>query len=273
MSSIPDLRDKYRPRHFRQLAQGLPDPTIRAITMALASGRLPQAFLLRGQYGCSKTTVARLLGLRAVCLRQELHPYEPCGQCEHCRSVRRDPRCAGWEGYCEYDVQSQSPRELIDRIMDQIIYNKAGGKIMPHRVVALDEFHRLPVRDQEKFVKVIEDGAAMYRVLFVICAAPGSELCPAIQQRCTLRPIRPPAMVQGIHHVRTIARAEGRTLNSADAKLLVATANRVPRVYLDLLQDSIILSGDSRIVTREVVLHVCEMSGSMGYGAVKGEEQ
>lgn len=254
-----DLREKYRPRFFRHLAQGLSDPSIRAITMAVAQKRLPHALLLQGQYGCAKTTVARLLGLRAACLRQELHPFEPCGTCDDCRIVRRNPRSVGWEGYCEYDVQRMSPKELIDRIMREIIYGKAGGKITPQRVVTLDEFHRLGLRDQEKFVKVIEDGAAQCKVLFVLCAAPGAEICEAIAQRCTLRPLVAPTAEQSISHIGRIARAEGRLLQPAEAKLLVAMAGCVPRVYLGLLQDAILLSDDSRVLSRDVVMAACEM--------------
>ena len=259
VQTLQDLRVKYRPHRFRHLAQGLSDPIIRSITLALAQGRKLQALLLRGGYGEGKTTIARLLGQRAACLRQQLHPYEPCGSCDGCRAVRKNPRSSDWEGYSEFDVQSASPRDMIDRIMNCIPYCKQGGTIMPQRVATLDEFHRLGIKDQEKFVKIIEDFGPRYDALFVICVSADASVCPAIAQRCTQRRLRPPSLQRCAEHLRLIARAEGHMLAPDDAELLAASASCVPRVYLDLLQDAIVLADNGSTLSRDSVLMACQL--------------
>ena len=259
MNDSLDLRSKYRPRKFRHLVQGLTDPTIRAITSALTQRITLQAILVRGAYGGGKTTTARLLGQRAACTCQELHAFEPCGNCDGCLWVMAHPRSADGWGYSEFDVQNVSPREMITRIMSEILYSKYGGRIMSQRVVTLDEFHRLPLRDQEKFVKVIEDAARQYNTLFVLCVAPDATICPAISQRCAVRPLRLPSIQECILHLRLIARAEGRLLAHEDADLLAATAGAVPRAYLGLLQDAILFSNDGTTVTREGVITACDL--------------
>ncbi len=256
---IRDLRVKYRPRRFRHLAQGLFDPTVRSITLTLKQRRELQALLLRGGYGEGKTTLARLLGARAACLRQRLHPFEPCGSCDGCQAVRRHPRDSDLQGYSEFDAQSASPREMINRIMDSIPFSKSGGNIMPQRVATLDEFHRLPGKDQEKFVKVIEDMGARYHTLFVLCVSSDANVCPAIVQRCTQRRLRAPSVEKASRHLRVIARAEGYFLTNEHARLLAASARCVPRVYVDLLQDALIHTAEPHTVTREGVVTACEM--------------
>jgi len=253
-----DLRAKYRPQKFRQLAQGLSDPVISTITKSLQQRVNLQAIMLRGPYGSGKTTIARILGQRACCRQQHLHDYEPCRRCDGCRAVEREPRSADWDGYSEYDTQSLSPRETIDRIMANIPFRKQGGKIMPQRVVTLDEFHRLAQIHQEKFVKIIEDYSQLYKTLFVLCVASDANICQAISQRCTHRRIANPPLARAVRHISIVARAEGRTLNKQEAELLVATADCTPRVYLGLLQDAMILS-QSQIISQESVIAACNM--------------
>jgi len=264
MKDSLDLRSKYRPAKFRHLVQGLHDPTIMAITTGLARRIRLQAMLLRGPYGDGKTTTARLLGQRAACTRQELHAFEPCGGCEGCQSVMTHPCDSEYWGYTELDAQSASPRDMIARIMADICYAKSGGRIMSQRVVTLDEFHRLPPKDQEKFVKVIEDKGREHNTLFILCVAPDATICPAISQRCAQRRLRLPSIKECIQHLRLIARAEGRVLTHEDADLLASTAGAVPRAYLGLLQDAILFSSNDRIVTRESVITACDMLCSNG---------
>lgn len=254
-----DLRVKYRPRQFRHLVQGLSDPVIQSITLPLSQGRRLQHLGLRGPFGSGKTSLARLLGQRAVCNNQHLHPYEPCGKCSGCQAAWENPLGSDWGGYSEFDVQSASPRDMIKRIKSEVMYRKEGGKIMPQRVVTLDEFHRLPIKDQEKFVKVIEDYGARFCTLFIICVAEDAKICPAISQRCTPRRIVLPSLARSRFHIRAIARAEGYILTPDDAELLAATARRVPRVYLGLLQDAIVFSHGETTVTRQAVTLACDL--------------
>ena len=254
-----DLRAKYRPRRFRHLAQGLDDPAIKSITTALATNRLPTAFLLKGGYGSGKTSIGRLVGQRAICLNQKRHAFEPCAACSSCEAVMTTPRGCTFEGYNEFDVQSAMPRELIKGILDNIPYRKTSGRHVRERVVLLDEFHRLNQKEQEKFVKIIEDFAPRFRCLFILCAADDAKICPAIAQRCTVRRLVLPSVDRCTRHLQVIARAEGHRLFQAEAELLATAAGCVPRLYLNVLQDALLFSGSDDEVSRQAVLDACNM--------------
>ena len=263
-NGMMDLRVKYRPKKFHDMAQGLSDPTIRAITMAFGQDRKLQALLLQGPYGSGKTSIARIIGQRNSCLEKAIHAYEPCGTCEHCIGIQHDPRAACWHGYSEFDVQTAPPSELISKIRRGSLYSG------PRRTVALDEFHRLRLQDQERFVKVIEDLSADRGILFVLCVAADAKLCRAIAQRCSRRRITLPSLERAGLHIQAVAQAEGEVVSTDDASLIADMAQCVPRDYIGILQDAFIISDGSAALSQAAIHEACASSSQIPSTSTSG---
>ena len=59
-SSNDDFRTKYRPRRYDQLWQGLDYPTIKRLRREEELVRYPRGMIFVGDYGCGKTSAARI---------------------------------------------------------------------------------------------------------------------------------------------------------------------------------------------------------------------
>src|SRR5580693_1905948 len=80
------LARKYRPTTFAQLIGQ--EAVVRTLTNAIATGRLPHAWMLTGVRGIGKTTTARIIARALNCTGPDGKggpTVTPCGQCDSCR--------------------------------------------------------------------------------------------------------------------------------------------------------------------------------------------
>ena len=77
------LARKWRPKRFAELVGQ--EHVVRALTNALDTGRVHQAFLFTGTRGVGKTTIARIFAKSLNCERGT--SAEPCGECNACRDI------------------------------------------------------------------------------------------------------------------------------------------------------------------------------------------
>src|SRR5574337_2190704 len=77
------LARKWRPKSFETLVGQ--EHVVRALTHALATGRLHHAYLFTGTRGVGKTTISRILAKSLNC-ETGVTPT-PCGQCEACLAM------------------------------------------------------------------------------------------------------------------------------------------------------------------------------------------
>ena len=83
MSASLALARKYRPRNFSELMGQ--EHVVRALSHALETGRLHQAYLLTGTRGVGKTTIARILAKTLNC--ETGVTATPCGVCQTCQDI------------------------------------------------------------------------------------------------------------------------------------------------------------------------------------------
>src|SRR5437588_11725346 len=113
-TSNDDFRTKYRPRRYDQLWQGTDHPTVKRLRREEELVRYPRGMIFAGDYGCGKTTAARIRGMRASCWSHRQDPCEPCGDCPGCRAAMNHG-----EGpdYFEMDATQDRLRALIDQAL------------------------------------------------------------------------------------------------------------------------------------------------------------
>lgn len=203
--------------------------------------------LVRSPYGGGKTSLVRLIGLRAACLKTDDGSCEPCLACKPCTSITRAlasrPLVINEYGYGEIDCTRTPAGDILRLIQEEKMISKRlwspGG--MEKKVLALDEFGRLSISDQKKFLKILETGG----IHLVLCVADEDKIDEAVADRCLVRHLSLPSTDQCVFHIQRIVKSEGRTISANAARHLAQRCGNVPRDTLLTLSDAMIFAKDS----------------------------
>ena len=171
MSSYVVLARRWRPRTFGALVgQG---HVTQALAHALATGRVPHAFLFSGIRGVGKTTLARLL---AMCLSCEggVTP-DPCGRCGSCREII----AGNHPDVFEVDAASRTKVEQMREILDGVGYSPAVSR---YKIYILDEVHMLSTQSFNALLKTLEEPPP--HVKFVFATTEPRKIPATILSRC-----------------------------------------------------------------------------------------
>lgn len=243
-TSNDDFRTKYRPRRYDQMWQGIDYPAIKRLRREEELLRYPRGMIFCGDYGCGKTTAARIRGMRTSCWNYRLDLCEPCGECAGCRAAMAYGR---GPDYFEMDATQEKLRLLVDQALRKTSIAKAHSHPHIPRVFFIDEAHRAGPKMQETMLKDIEDHQES---VFILSTTQPDKLDPAIRKRCTIYVFQPPTPEQAAERLEAIARAEDLTLEPGAALYIAQQKKGVPRDCLGVLYD---LSFDSREITLDMV--------------------
>lgn len=225
-----DLAKKHAPKRFDEMWQW-PSPTLKVLAAEIERGRLQSPMLFQSDYGEGKTTLAQIIGRRACCRRTELHPCEPCGECEGCRDVRMYTSTTHSDfGYFEIDCTQFSAAQ----VREMICRESMGGLNRPsfgRWVICLDEIGRRDATYQRQLLKIVEN----VRAHVILCAGSSDSVDRALAERCVRRPLVTPTPQQCITAVARIAAAEHLEIKAGAVPLLVTRLGCNPRRILKTL--------------------------------------
>jgi DNA polymerase III gamma/tau subunit len=229
--SNDDFRTKYRPRRYDQMWQGLAYPSIKRLRREEELLRFPRGMIFCGDYGCGKTTAARIRGMRSSCWNWQAHSSEPCGECPGCRTSM-----ARGEGpdYFEMDATQEKLRATIDYALRKTSVAKAHSHPHIPRVFFIDEAHRAGPKTQETLLKDIEDHQ---EAIFILSTTQPDKLDPAIRKRCTIYHFQAPAPEVAAARLEMVAKAEKLTLEPGVCLHIAQRKKGVPRDCLGVLYD------------------------------------
>lgn len=152
---------------------------VAGLRRAIATGKVPHAYLFCGPPGVGKTTAAVALAAGLNCERPDpAHPGTACGECAACRKIAEGHhpdliflRPSGAGGFIVVD----DVRELAVRL-----------GFAPHegraRVVVVEEADRLRVEAANAFLKTLEEPPS--RTHFVLVTAAPEKLLDTVRSRC-----------------------------------------------------------------------------------------
>jgi len=230
-SSNDDFRTKYRPRRYDLMWQGIDYPAIRRLRREEELLRYSRGMIFSGDFGCGKTTAARIRGMRSSCWNYKQNTCEPCGECAGCRAAM-----AHGEGpdYFEMDATQEKLRARMDYALRKT--SVAKGHSHPHipRVFFIDEAHRAGAKTQETMLKDIEDHQ---EAIFILSTTQPDKLDIAIRKRCTLYTFLPPSAEQAVTALQRVAHAERLILEAGALEMIVDRKKCVPRDCLGVLYD------------------------------------
>lgn len=203
------LARKYRPQVFADVVAQ--QHVTQAITNALRTGRVAQAYLFVGPRGVGKTTLARIY---AKALNCEKGPTpEPCNQCSFCTDIS--------EGRCldvlEFDAASNTQVDRIrEIIIESIDFAPAHARF---KVFVIDEVHMLSQSSFNALLKTLEEPPAHVR--FVFATTEPQKIPATILSRCQRFDLRRIPTAAIVEQLEKIARLEKVDLRG-DAALAIA---------------------------------------------------
>ncbi len=180
------LYRRFRPQRFAEVVgQALVCATLKR---AVAGGKLTHAYLLSGQRGVGKTSVARILARAANCLSPE--DGEPCNRCESCRRILQGLSL----DVVEIDGASNRGVDQIRRLREEVAYVPAGSQ---RKVYIIDEVHMLTGEAFNALLKTLEEPPA--HILFIFATTEPHKVPATVISRCQafeLQPIPEDAIAQ-----------------------------------------------------------------------------
>ncbi|MFU8927464.1 DNA polymerase III subunit gamma/tau [Acinetobacter puyangensis] len=189
------LARKYRPRNFSQLVGQT--HVAKALSSALANGRLHHAYLFTGTRGVGKTTIARIL---AKCLNCETGvTATPCEQCSVCRAVNE----GRFIDLIEIDAASRTRVEDTRELLDNVPYAPTQGR---YKVYLIDEVHMLSTHSFNALLKTLEEPPE--HVKFLFATTDPQKLPITVISRCLQFTLRPLAKDEIFHHLDQILETE-----------------------------------------------------------------
>ncbi|MCD6436205.1 MAG: DNA polymerase III subunit gamma/tau [Clostridiales bacterium] len=238
MSLRVPLSIKYRPK---KLSDVIGQPVVvQAFTNAFKCNNLHHAYILQGNYGCGKTTVARILAAMENCEKGKT--LEPCGECKNCKEI------FSGKSYEVKEMDAASNRGVDDiRAIHKDLYTcPIKCKI---KYIIIDEVHSLTNIAEEAALKMIEEPPEFVR--FILATTEGHKLRDTIQSRCITWKFNKVGWIEMFTHLKDIAKKEGLKIDGDDPlKIAAKAAKGSVRNSLQNLQTIINYVGDDVITTK-----------------------
>jgi DNA polymerase-3 subunit gamma/tau len=227
---------KYRPTKLSSVV-GQENVTT-TLTNAFLNEDLYQCFIFGGNFGCGKTTTARILAAMENCQAHKGPTLEPCGECQMCRDI--------------FSGQSSDVKEInaasangIDDIRNIVEFVSVRPLLARVKYVILDECHMLSIAAREATLKILEEPPEGVR--FVLCTTDAHKLKGTIHSRAMPFRFNKVAWPQILEHLRVIASCEGIKADEAALKVCARLSDGSVRNSLRNLQLLITYAGKNPI--------------------------
>jgi DNA polymerase-3 subunit gamma/tau len=235
------LSRKYRPKNLKDLIGQ--DVLYETIKKSIDNNRIPHAFIFHGIRGIGKTTVARII---ARCLNCEQGvTSSPCGTCKSCIAMDNDSHL----DVMEIDAASRTGVDDVREIIDSSQYMPVVGKF---KIFIIDEVHMLSKSAFNALLKTLEEPPS--HVKFIFATTEIQKVPDTVLSRCMKFNLKPVSTEMIAAQIEKIAYLEEVSIENEAARLIATEAEGSVRDALSILEQAIVLSIESRTITRDIVV-------------------
>ncbi len=223
------LYRRYRPRTFDEVAGQ--ETVVDVLKKALQRERVAHAWLFSGPRGCGKTTAARLLAKALNCTRLK-DGYEPCGECEHCRSISAGESL----DVVEIDGASNNGVEEIRELKTHVSLSPFSSR---WKIYIIDEVHMLSISAFNALLKTLEEPPPF--VVFILATTEPHKVPVTIRSRCQHIPFSRIGMSAICARLELVAGREGVPFDPKAVREIARHADGALRDALSLMEQAISL--------------------------------
>ncbi len=198
---------------------------VRTLRTALESDKLAHAYLFSGPRGSGKTSAAKILARCIDCVRGPT--AEPDNTCENCLAMLAGTAL----DVIEIDAASNRGIDEIRSLRDSAKFAPASMRM---KVFIIDEAHMLTREGANAFLKTLEEPPP--HVVFILATTAPEALPPTILSRCQRYAFRRIPVAVMIDRMRTIATAEGISIDDGGLGAIAYRADGGLRDALTMLE-------------------------------------
>ena len=158
----------------------------------VSSGRFPHAFIIEGEEGSGRHTLARIIAAAAMCEAE--NDSKPCGICRICGLVVKDSHC---------DVLTYAPDGATFKV-DTVREIRDNAYIMPieskRKVNILLDCDKMSEPAQNAFLKVLEEPPAF--MIFILICQNAASLLPTVRSRCVTLTVSNPETEEAADYIK-----------------------------------------------------------------------
>ena len=222
---------KYRPSSFQTLVGQ--DNIARTLKNSIARGQLAHAYLFCGPRGVGKTSTARIFA-KAINCSNPSPDFEPCGECESCRSF------AEGRSYCIYELDAAS-NSGVDAMRDLIEKVQIPPQTGRYSVYIIDEVHMLSNQAFNAFLKTLEEPPAY--AIFILATTEKHKVIPTILSRCQIYDFNRISIMDMVRSLRIIADKEGVGIEDESLHVIARKADGSMRDALTIFDQTVAFCG------------------------------
>ncbi len=235
------LARKYRPKKFSDLVGQ--DSLVQILSNAITNDRLAHAYILTGVRGVGKTTTARLIAMSINCQTRQKKIYEPCGDCDSCKSTGIDNNL----DVIEMDAASNTGVDDVREIIDNVRYKPVTAK---YKIFIIDEVHMLSKSAFNALLKTLEEPPE--HVKFIFATTEIKKIPLTVLSRCQRFDLLRIENKILSEHLINVANKEKIEIESDAVSIIVKAADGSIRDGLSLLDQAITIK-NSTIKSKDVI--------------------
>lgn len=165
------LYNKMRPHSFDGIIGQ--ETIVKSMRSQSQTDQFFNLYILEGQYGSGKTTMARILALASNC-EQKDENGNPCLACDRCRAILS----SNSSDYMEVDAASNTGVEKARQLIEDVGYMPA---FLKKKIYIIDEAHMLSKAAFNSLLKTLEDSPEY--AMFILCTTEKDAIPLTIQSR------------------------------------------------------------------------------------------
>src|SRR3954452_14324924 len=223
---------KYRPAQFSELISQ--EHVRTTLENAITQRRIAHGYILCGQRGTGKTTVARIM---ARCLNCVNGPTAtPCGVCASCIEVT----AGNSVDVIEIDAASNRGINEMRELRDNIRYRPARDR---YKVFIIDEAHQITNEAFNALLKTLEEPPEW--VVFILCTTEVHKIPTTIASRCQQFSFRSVDFTELVARMKQIAQQEGIEASDEALSVIAQAGEGSVRDSLSALDQAIACCGST----------------------------